>query len=146
MDVVKQSVEQTIESFIQNGEVFTALDVSNAVKKNGIACRHGEVRDHVRKMFRTGQLTGYTRGSILVTLSDGNSDQAMLYYPDTLTDDEVNDRYDQSRRNQTALPSPGVVVTSVKLLTKPKMLGQFLLGRAKQLVASTDVDSDDPVV
>jgi len=142
MNLVEQSVESALNTMISNGEVFTALDVSNAIKKSGVACRHGEAREYVRNYYRAGRMSDYTRCSIVVTLPNQDVDQAMLYYPDTLSQADLEDQYPLAKRAQTASPSPNVVVSTAKMLTRPKMLGAFLMNKAKQFVSTTN-DSDD---
>lgn len=142
MDVIEQNVNLTVEAFVANGESFTALDVSNAVKGAGVFCRHAEVRDYVRRYFRSGGMVGYTRTPIGVTLPNGASESAMLYHSDQLTPDELDDVYPAAKRNQSAQPTPSGLVAAAKMLMKPKQLGAYLANKAKSFVAPTS-DGDD---
>lgn len=133
-------VLDTVSELVGKQELFTALDVSNAVKagapnRPSFPCRHREVRDIVRQAYTLGQLTGYGRTDIQVTLRDGSKENALLYYPDHLSPQDIDTQYPDSRRGITPAPSPTVVQAARKMVLKPKMLGQFLANRAKNLLS-----------
>lgn len=103
MTTLNDEVRSVVKSFIQSGELFTALDVSNKVKLALPLARHREVRDEVRGMFTTEiEQAGWARTPITVTLTDGTSAEALLYHP--LTDSwDLDNKYDAQKRAQAAL-------------------------------------------
>lgn len=115
-------VLSTVQDFVTNNTLFTALDVSNKVKETLPFARHREVRDLVRSMFTTDIEPGnYARTPIQVTLNDGSSVEALLYHP--LVDSwDLDSKYDAQKRAQTAarpvqnVPAPTVSATPVSVV------------------------------
>lgn len=103
MTTLNDEVRSVVKSFIQSGELFTALDVSNKVKLALPLARHREVRDEVRALFTTEiEQAGWARTPITVTLTDGTTAEALLYHP--LTDSwDLDNKYDAQKRAQAAL-------------------------------------------
>ena len=103
MTTLNDEVRSVVQSFIQSGELFTALDVSNKVKLTQPLARHREVRDEVRGLFTVEiEKAGWARTPIQVTLSDGTTTEALLYHP--LTDSwDLDNKYDAQKRAQAAL-------------------------------------------
>jgi hypothetical protein len=93
-------VRSVIGDFIQAGVLFTALDVSNKVKKTLPLTRHREVRDVVRGCWTSDiEPAGYGRTPITVTLTDGTTVDALLYHP--LADSwDLDVKYDAQKRAQ----------------------------------------------
>lgn len=103
MTTLNDEVRSVVKSFIQSGELFTALDVSNKVKLALPLARHREVRDEVRALFTSEiEQAGWDRTPITVTLTDGTTAEALLYHP--LTDSwDLDNKYDTQKRAQAAL-------------------------------------------
>lgn len=114
MSTVESVVRSTIQDFVRDNVLFTALDVSNKVKEALPLARHREVRDLVRASYNTDiEAAGYARTPITVTLADGTKTDAVLYHP--LVDSwDLDAKYDAQKREQTAKrPSvPATVVSS----------------------------------
>jgi hypothetical protein len=103
MSTLDSEVRSVVDSFMQSGELFTALDVSNKVKMAQPLAKHREVRELVRSMFTTDiQPAGWARTPITVTLTDGNTAEALLYHP--LSDSwDLDNKYDAQKRQQAAI-------------------------------------------
>ncbi len=69
-----------MESKMNTGESFTALDISNTLKAKSFPVRHREVSAVVRGLYAGGGMTafGYARELIAVSTPDGSA-QAYLY-------------------------------------------------------------------
>lgn len=75
-------VSEIVGDFITDEMLFTALDVSNEVKKTFPMLRHREIRDVVRSIFNAEiEPRGYARTPINVTLANGSTVEALLYHP-----------------------------------------------------------------
>lgn len=112
MNKLEDLVMSVVKNFVDNGEPFTALDVSTEVKMSMPFARHKEIRDIVRDAFVT-TLTplGYSRTPITVTLADGTDVEALLYH--SLSDTwDLDNKYDASKRNKTLNQSKPVSVTA----------------------------------
>jgi len=89
-----------LERLVEQGFMFTALDVSNEVKLELEGVRHREISPIVRELFDDGALgDDYTRTTIDV-LAGGKTVQAFLYHHE---DDDPDD-YDGDLREQKARP------------------------------------------
>lgn len=99
---LEDTVRSIVQDFISKEVLFTALDVSNAVKQQLPHTKHREVRDVVRGLFTAdieGQ--GWARTPIKVNLSDGTQAEALLYHP--LTDSwDLDNKYDTQARQATS--------------------------------------------
>jgi hypothetical protein len=102
MSTVEDVVRSTIQDFVRDGVLFTALDVSNKVKETLPLTRHREVRELVRAAFATDiEPASYARTPITVKLDDGTTAEALLYHP--LADSwDLDAKYDDQKRAQTA--------------------------------------------
>jgi hypothetical protein len=100
---LEDAVRATIQDFIRRDILFTALDVSNEVKKSLPLERHRNVRDKVRELFTSDiESANWARTPITVTLSDGTRADALLYHP--LADSwNLDNKYSAQQRSQTAL-------------------------------------------
>ncbi len=103
MAQLENEVRSVVQGFLQSGELFTALDVSNKVKMVLPLARHREVRDIVRGLFTTDiEPASWARTPIQVTLPDGSAAEALLYHP--LTDSwDLDTKYDDQKRAQAAV-------------------------------------------
>lgn len=119
MSTLDQEVRLVVEYFIKNGELFTALDVSNKVKMVMPFARHREVRDIVRASFATDiQTAGWARTPIQVTLEDSSVAEALLYHPVSDTWD-LDSKYDMQKRAQAALhlaPLPTITTPTISVV------------------------------
>lgn len=109
MTTLDSVVNEVVDGFMDSGELFTALDVSNKVKLSLPFARHGEVRDMVRDLWSSKmQNSSWARTPISVTLADGRQVEALLYHP--LSDSwDLDSKYDAQKRAQAAL-MPGAPV------------------------------------
>lgn len=103
MTTLDSEVRSVVLGFMQSGELFTALDVSNKVKMSFPFARHREVRDLVRGLFTTDiEPASWARTPINVTLADGSQAEALLYHP--LSDSwDLDNKYDAQKRAQAAV-------------------------------------------
>ncbi len=110
MQTLDEVVLETIQSFVRDNVLFTALDVSNQVKSVLPHARHREVRDLVRSMFSTDvEPAGWARTPITVTLGDGNTAEALLYHPLSASWD-LDAEYDAQKRSQSSARATTPVV------------------------------------
>lgn len=98
---LEDQVKEVVSNFVKTDTLFTALDVSNEVKKVLPFARHKEVRDIVRGLFASDiQPSSYGRTSIEVIISDGSKQDALLYHP--LSDSwDLDVKYDLKRRDSS---------------------------------------------
>jgi hypothetical protein len=96
---------RVVDHYTEQGFLFTALDISNTVKKSLPGVRHREVAAIVRALYDDGKLGDeYTRSNIDVT-ADGKTVTAFLYH---LDEDDPDDYAGTQRQQQ---PIPPVAVT-----------------------------------
>lgn len=106
-------VRGLIQDFVSRSILFTALDISNEVKKIMPHERHRSVRDKVRELFVTDiQSQNWDRAPITVTLEDGSTAEALLYYPVSDAWD-LDNKYDQQKRAQVAFNPAKVAAATV---------------------------------
>jgi len=100
---LEDAVRAVVQDFIRRDVLFTALDVSNEVKKSLPLERHRNVRDKVRQLFTSDiESANWARTPILVTLADGTTADALLYHP--LADSwDLDNKYSAQQRAQTAM-------------------------------------------
>lgn len=104
MNTTEDIVRKIVDDFIQNEVLFTAVDVSNEVKKLIPTVRHREVRDIVRGLYSDMQVSNYSRTEIDVVV-DGVTTKALLYHP-LFASFDLDNLYNTQKRNQkTAKPS-----------------------------------------
>jgi hypothetical protein len=95
-------VEMTLEPKLQARESFTALDISNALKRESYPIRHRDVAEAVRDLYSAGAMDsfGYARTLITVMAEGDSAAQAYLYHPLAENPHFYHDRA------QEALPLP----------------------------------------
>lgn len=92
--------QRVVDTFTAQGALFTALDVSNAVKTTLPEVRHRQVSPLVRELFERRAMGDYQH-SLIDVLADGKTPtQAYLYH---LPEHDVT-LYDESMRTQLAIP------------------------------------------
>ncbi len=92
--------QRVVDNFTAQGALFTALDVSNAVKTTLPTVRHREVSPLVRELFERHAMGDYQH-SLIDVLADGKTPtQAYLYH----LPEHSPSLYDDSMRNQLAIP------------------------------------------
>lgn len=102
MSSLEDTVRLVVQDFVGRSVLFTALDVSNAVKQQMPHVKHREVRDVVRGMFTTDiETAGWARTPITVTLKDGTTAEALLYHPLTSSWD-LDNEYNVQQRSATS--------------------------------------------
>jgi hypothetical protein len=98
---VENVTRRVMDRFAYEGFLFTALDVSNQVKRSLPGVRHREVAPIVRDLFEDGVMgESYVQTLIDVRLPDGQMTQAFLYH---LESDDPDD-YAGTQRQQRAIP------------------------------------------
>lgn len=96
---LEKVVEKVVESFIDKRWPFTALDISNGVKKEdgAEAVRHRDVAPVVRNIFMAGLMTNsYEQDLIDVTLPNGDKRNAYLYHHWSTDCDNYTNRTQQA--------------------------------------------------
>ena len=113
MTNLEDVVRGIIEDFMKNNVLFTALDVSNAVKAQMPFVKHRDTRDLVRQLFTTDiEPQNWTRTPITVNLSDGSAATALLYHP--LSDSfDLDTKYDAQRRSQVSKANTSAITAPV---------------------------------
>lgn len=91
---------RVLDTFTSAAMLFTALDVSNAVKQTLPDVRHREVSPIVRAAFDRGSMGRYRQTLIDVIAEGRKPAQAFLYHLPT----QPTSSYDESMRNQLAIP------------------------------------------
>lgn len=99
---VRAVTEQVIDEFTAGGMMFTALDVSNVVKRSLPDVRHREIAPLVRALFERRAMGAYVRSNIDVVAEGGAKVQALLYHLPR----QALSLYDDAMRAQLAVP-PG---------------------------------------
>lgn len=97
---LEAAVKTVVTDLITRSVPFTALDVSNEVKKNSPAVRHRDVSPIVRELYRSGDMGLYERTQIDVETASG-PEKAYLYHPVEDTWD-LDAKYDNAKRAQSA--------------------------------------------
>ncbi len=111
MSTLADTVADVVKALVDKDELFTALDVSNAVKVTNPLARHSEIRDIVRGIYNTDmKAVGYTRTPIQVSLEDGSKTEALLYHPLHASWDITTKYDDQRRAAKPATPHLTLVV------------------------------------
>lgn len=98
--IEEKIIKTTVEEFLQQGKMFTSLDIANTIKLSGTWIRNREVASYLRQnvMSLTWNLgVSYSATLIRVTLANGDPTQAYLYHP------FGTDAGDYTETNQQAL-------------------------------------------
>lgn len=138
--------QRVVDRFTNSAMLFTALDVSNAVKQALPDVRHREISPIVREMFARRAMGDYKQTTIDVMAEGTTPAQAFLYH----LPEHAPALYDDAMRSQLAIPpvstSPGmdddsgVTATTVEARVD---VGQDGRGRlARQLLANAGIDTD----
>ena len=99
--VLHAVTRRVVDKLTEDGQLFTALDVSNAVKQTLPQVRHREVSPVVRDLFDDQAMgESYTRSLIDVKANGHKDAQAYLYH----LDDDDPSMYDDAKRRSTAVP------------------------------------------
>lgn len=119
MSELKDLVLNIVKDFVDNDKLFTALDVSNLVKKTMPYVKHKETRDIIRELWITEiENHDYDRTPITVTLGNGNTAEALLYHPMSVSWD-LDNLYDAQQRSQTSVvPNMTSVQTAAGTIAK----------------------------
>ena len=120
-------VLDTVHDFMAEDKLFTALDVSNQVKKLMPQARHKEVRNIIRSTFATDiEPCGWARTPIKVTLVDGTQANALLYHP-TCDSFDLDNKYGAQFRDQTigVAPQPVNPPTPAPIAPAPPLVNSI---------------------
>jgi hypothetical protein len=91
---------RVVDEFTSAAMLFTALDISNAVKQTLPDARHREISPIVRDLFERRGMGAYTQTLIDVNASGGKTAKAYLYH----LPEQGPAMYDDSMRSQLATP------------------------------------------
>ncbi len=97
---LKAVTQRVVDNFTAQGALFTALDVSNAVKTTLPDVRHRQVSPIVRDLFERHAMGDYQHSLIDVLAEAKTPTQAYLYH----LPEHSPALYDDSMRNQLAIP------------------------------------------
>ncbi len=144
MSKLEDTVKQVVNDFVKNSTLFTALDVSNAVKTSHPLARHREVRDLVRNMYSNIVSLGYGQTPISVTLADGSQVTANLYHH--LSDSwDLDNKYDDQKRAQVALnPANAAICPSLPSVSVVSSVPVVVSAPAVSVPANTPVTVANP--
>ena len=140
---------RVLDRFTASAMLFTALDVSNAVKETLPDVRHRDVSPLVREVFDNDGMGPYEQTQIDV-MAAGKKVQALLYHLPT----QDPERYDESMRSQLAKP-PGAAkddaVTDIRIedttLGASVPVGDDGRGRvSRRLLRNAGIESDEVMV
>lgn len=91
---------RVVDEFTSAAMLFTALDISNAVKQTLPDARHREISPIVRDVFERRGMGAYTQTLIDVNAAGGKSVKAFLYH----LPEQAPAMYDDAMRSQLATP------------------------------------------
>lgn len=91
---------RVVDEFTSAAMLFTALDVSNAVKQTLTEARHRDISPIVRDLFERRGMGAYTQTLIDVVASGHKPAKAFLYH----LPEQVPALYDDAMRSQLAIP------------------------------------------
>ncbi|HEY5944113.1 MAG TPA: hypothetical protein VIV40_01420 [Kofleriaceae bacterium] len=91
---------RVVDELTSGGLMFTALDVSNAVKQTVAEARHREISPIVRDIFERRGMGAYMQTSIDVMAQGNKPARALLYH----LPEQSPAMYDDSMRAQLAVP------------------------------------------
>ncbi len=117
-NVLMGVTRRVVDQFTEQGLMFTALDVSNVVKKSLRQVRHREVAPLVRELFDDDEMgTDYNRSLIDVLAGGTKKVQAFLYHLKT----DAPQSYTDQQRSKTALAPVSVAVDDDQLALDPNI-------------------------
>ena len=90
---------RVVDEFTSAAMLFTALDVSNAVKQTIPEARHREISPLVRDIFERRGMGAYIQTSIKVVAAGKGPTTALLYH----LPEQTEDMYDATMRQQLAI-------------------------------------------
>ena len=141
--MLRSVTERVVDEFTSAAMLFTALDVSNAVKRTLPDARHREISPLVRAIFEREGMGDYQQTSIEVMAGGSKPATAFLYH----LPEHAPSQYDDAMRSQLAIPpvsastsadedAPGATQAAVRV-------GQDGRGRvSRQLLTSAGIVSE----
>lgn len=91
---------RVVDEFTSAAMLFTALDVSNAVKQTLTEARHRDISPIVRDLYERKGMGAYTQSQIDVMAAGNKPARALLYH----LPEQAVALYDDSMRSQLAIP------------------------------------------
>lgn len=128
---MEATIKQKTQEFVARKVMFTSVDISNAIKTDGVWVRNSEVRSWLRANSKDPSIfDGYAASTIMVC---GGNTEATLYHP------SLDNPDDYSERNQQPLTPD-----AVKAIQKQK-IGQPIPSSAPDIddVLSTPTNKAD---
>jgi bifunctional DNA-binding transcriptional regulator/antitoxin component of YhaV-PrlF toxin-antitoxin module len=99
-------IDDIVGTWVGEGRMFTAFEVSLEVKRQGVTARHRNMRDYIHdSVFRAASNVGYTRTLVEV----GAPDPAWVYHP-VYADPATYVPLDRSQYGPTRASKPGRVL------------------------------------
>jgi hypothetical protein len=132
----QQIIEAKVDEFISSNQMFTSVDISNAIKKDGTWISNSEVASFLRRNSAFILSKQYSSSSIPVL---NGQKRANLYYP------IGSDTFDYQNRDQKALTpqeaglDPNAVPTSTVTQTQPVSLGSTVSSMGKRIKISASL-------
>lgn len=145
-DMLAAVTARVLDRFTASAMLFTALDVSNAVKETLPDARHRDISPIVREIFDNEGMGAYRQTQIDV-MASGKKVQALLYHLPT----QDPERYDESMRSQLAKPPSAAkdnTVTDIHIedstLGASVPVGEDGRGRvSRRLLRNAGLDGDE---
>jgi hypothetical protein len=146
--VLRAVTQRVVDQFTNAGMLFTALDVSNAVKQTLSDVRHREVAPLVRDLYARRAMGDYAQSMIDVIADGKKPAQAYLYH----MPEHPTSLYDDAMRSQLAIPPVSASAQDDNETVSPKTketkvaVGRDGRGRVPlRLVRNAGIDSDEVV-
>jgi hypothetical protein len=146
---IQEVTERLVDDFTSRAMMFTALDISNAVKQQLPGVRHREVAPLVRDMFERKGMGAYIQTMIDVMAGGSTPARAYLYH----LPEQPTSLYDDTMRNQLATrPQQAMKIEEDKPIAQgvtsaPVRVGGDGRGRvSRQLLESAGITGDRVLV
>src|SRR5690242_18381950 len=139
---------RVVDEFTSAAMLFTALDVSNAVKQTLTDARHREISPIVRDIFERRGMGAYTQTQIDVMAAGNKPVKALLYH----LPEQAPALYDDTMRSQLATPPqrsqrPAEEQTSASATEAGVRIGKDGRGRVpRALIENAGIRGDQVVV
>lgn len=81
--MINKIVRDTVKEFVKDKKSFTSVDISNSVKNKGTWISNTDVSHQMKELFLKNYKR-YSNSLVPLTSDDGETVQAILYYPKKL--------------------------------------------------------------
>lgn len=146
-------VKKEIKAFIDKQEMFTSVDISNEIKKQGIWLSNTETSNILKDLFNTDQIfDSYAYKRLILSDGKGTNVNAIVYYPSD--QDPLNYKkftisinpaeFDIIKQNKQVTTNTTVVV-NVQSTTSDKTKN-VRKPRAKAVKKDPEINTDNPII